>query len=162
LGLAPEVQVDYREIVEWATAIVNGQVRSDSGSWTTLAAVAHDILPDWYDDWALTERERFRQLRLHALEAVCEVLVREGRYAQALMAGLAAVAAEPLRESAHRLVVRAHLGEGNLYEAYRQYRSCAALLESELGLAPSAAMESLVAPLGGLLRDRRARPDASA
>src|SRR6266700_2866149 len=30
-----------------------------------------DLLPDWYDDWLLLEQERFRQLRMHALEALC-------------------------------------------------------------------------------------------
>ena len=162
LGLRPEVKVDYREVVFWATALVDGHAQAERISWTGLAEASQEILPDWYDEWVLVERERFRQLRLHALETACEQLVREGRYAQALMAGLAAVAAEPLRESAHRLVVMAHIGEGNLYEAFRQYRSCAALLESELGLSPSAAMESLLAPLGGQRQGRQLRPDASA
>jgi DNA-binding SARP family transcriptional activator len=156
LGLRPEVRVDYHETLAWATALVNGQPRDDLALWHGHSGVSQELLPDWYDEWVLLERERFRQLRLHALEAVCERLVEQGRYAQALMAGLAAVAVEPLRESAHRLVVRAHIGEGNLYEAYRQYRSCAALLESELGLKPSPAMQALAAAFGPN-RSRRVR-----
>jgi DNA-binding SARP family transcriptional activator len=157
MGLRPEVRVDYHETLAWATALVNGQHKDDLSLWHGPSGVSQELLPDWYDEWVLLERERFRQLRLHALEAVCERLVQEGRYAQALMAGLAAVAVEPLRESAHRLVVRAHIEEGNLYEAYRQYRSCAELLESELGLAPSPAMQALVAAFGGTKTARRVR-----
>ena len=39
-----------------------------------------ELLPDWYDDWVLLERERFRQLRLHALDALCDDLTRAGRH----------------------------------------------------------------------------------
>ena len=41
------------------------------------------------------ERERFHQLRLHALEALCDRLTTAGRYGEAIDAGLAAVTAEP-------------------------------------------------------------------
>ena len=148
LRLDPAITVDYREMVAWATSLVNGEAQDNVGSWSVLAGASQELLPDWCDEWAMVEREHFRQLRLHALEAASEQLSRNGHFAQALMAGLAAVAAEPLRESAHRLVVGAHISEGNLYEAYRQYRRYAALLQAELGLAPSVAMESLVKSLG--------------
>jgi DNA-binding SARP family transcriptional activator len=95
----------------------------------------------------LIERERFRQLRLHALEALCRRLTDAGRHGEATEAGLAAVACEPLRESAHRAVVAAHLSEGNAGEALRQYEACRALLGRQLGLEPTAAFERLMAPL---------------
>ena len=162
MHLDPEVRVDYLDLVAWASDVVNDKTQVDLGSWVALAGVSQELLPDWYDEWVQLERERFRQLRLHALEAAGHVLLTEGRYAQALMAGLAAVAAEPLRESAHRLVVRVHVAEGNLYEAYRQYQSCAALMDSELGLAPSAQMEALVEPLNGSKCHHAARRRAGA
>ena len=102
-----------------------------------------DLLPDWYDDWALIEREQYRQLRLRALDGRSSRLIAAGRYADALEAGLAAVAGEPLRESAHRAVVQVHLAEGNIGEAIRQYRSCCRLLQERLGLEPSQLMERL-------------------
>ena len=105
--------------------------------------LAGELLPDWYDDWVLIERERFRQVRLHALEALCERLSAQSRYALAVDAGLAAVAGEPLRESAHRAVMRAHLAEGNRVEALRQYRLCQRLLHDQLGLEPTAETERL-------------------
>jgi DNA-binding SARP family transcriptional activator len=61
---------------------------------------------------------------------------------------LAAVACEPLRESTHRAVVRAHLAEGNPAEALRQYRSYRQLLNDELGLPPSRQFQELIAGLG--------------
>jgi DNA-binding SARP family transcriptional activator len=58
--------------------------------------------------------------------------------------GLAAVAAEPLRESAHRLLIQGHLAEGNLAEAVRQYDFYRTLLSRELGIEPSPTIKRLV------------------
>lgn len=108
------------------------------------SVLAGELLPDWYEDWVLLERERFRQLRLRALDALCERLTQADRLAEAFEAGLAALAAEPLRESAHRALVRIHLAEGNAAEALRQYRLCRRLLGEQLGIEPSAQMDLLV------------------
>ncbi len=63
------------------------------------------------------------------------------------MAGLAAVAGEPLRESAHRALISAYLAEGNPGEAVRQYRRYCAILHKELRLEPSAQMTALLSGL---------------
>jgi|GEM_PF-5547549 len=67
-----------------------------------------------------------------------------GCTAQALQAGLAAVAAEPLRESSRRQLVRTHIREGNISEALREYQAYARMLAEELGVAPTAAMNELI------------------
>ena len=59
---------------------------------------ALDLLPGWYDDWVVFERERLRQRLLHALEMLSLRLVRQGRFGEAVEAALL-VHAEPLRES---------------------------------------------------------------
>ncbi|WP_285650007.1 BTAD domain-containing putative transcriptional regulator [Actinomycetospora sp. NBRC 106375] len=108
-----------------------------------------ELLPGWTEEWVLVERERHRQLRLHALEDRCARACRRGRFADALRAGLEAVAQEPLRESAHRRVIEVHLSEGNSAEALHQYESFRTLLRDELGLAPSDAIRALIRPLLG-------------
>jgi DNA-binding SARP family transcriptional activator len=107
--------------------------------------VAGDLLPDWYDDWVVYERERLRQLRLHALELRCGELSRQGRYAEATDAGLAAVAGDPLRETAQRALIAAYLAEGNPSDALRQYDLYRRTLAETLGLTPSPCMHALVA-----------------
>lgn len=109
-----------------------------------VAAYGYDVLVGWYEDWVDAERERFRQLRLHVLDQLGELLLRAHRYAEAVQVGLVALASDELRETAHRLLVRAHLCEGNLAEALRQYHSYSTLLAAELGVRPSAAMEELI------------------
>jgi DNA-binding SARP family transcriptional activator len=91
----------------------------------------------------LFERERLRQLRLHALEALAVTLAEQRRFASAVEVGLAAVRIEP-RESAHRAVIRVHLAEGNVTQAMRQYRLRHRLFEQELGLEPSAPLTDLL------------------
>ncbi len=98
--------------------------------------LSRDLLEGWYDDWVLVAREQFRQVRLDGLERLCECLIVAGRYPEAVQAGLAAVAAEPLRESAHVAVLRAHCAQGNAAEAVRQYLTYARLIYVELGLRP--------------------------
>lgn len=114
----------------------------------TVDDLAADLLPGWYDEWLVIERERHRQFRLHALETLADHLVTDGRPADAIEAGLYAVDVEPLRESAHRCVVRAHLAEGNVGEALRQARSYLRLMADAGipgGLSPQ--MEALLWPV---------------
>ena len=59
-------------------------------------------------------------MRIHALEALGRTLINVRRFSDAIDAALAAVAAEPLRESAHVVLIEAHLAEGNVSEAVRQ------------------------------------------
>jgi DNA-binding SARP family transcriptional activator len=95
------------------------------------------------------ERERFRQLRLYALESAAERLVAAGRLGQAIQAALMAVSEEPLRESAQRVLVRAHLARGNRGEAILQYRRYRQALHDELQVAPSPLFEQLIVSIGG-------------
>jgi DNA-binding SARP family transcriptional activator len=106
-----------------------------------------DLLPDWYDDWVALERERFRQLRMHALERLSERLAAAHRFGEAVEAALTAIESEPLRESAHRALMRVYIAEGNRSEALGHYRAFRRMLDDELGLAPSELMETLVAAI---------------
>ena len=147
LCLAREVVVDQHEAVLAAHRVLDrSDACEDILTVGTLSALSADLLPDWYaEDWVMAHRERYHQLRLHALEVMCERLTAAGRYGEAVEAGLAAVRAEPLRESAHRALVKVHLAEGNRFEATRQYQSCRRLLRNELGLEPSPKLTALLA-----------------
>jgi len=146
LRLASDVQVDVREAVAAARRLLDPASDLDDIDRDRFF-LGGELLPDWYDDWVVIERERFRQLRVHALERLCERLTSACRFTEAVETGLAAVEGEPLRESAHRVLIHAHLAEGNAAEALRQYRVFRGLLHERLGLEPSAQMDALVRPL---------------
>jgi DNA-binding SARP family transcriptional activator len=142
IQLAKDVAVDVREISAFARRLINPTQDCDLNDIDAMAFDG-DVLPDWYEDWVMLERERFRQMRLHALEAVCERYTRAGRFAQAVDAGLAAVRGEPLRESANRCLIKAFVAEGNRLEARRQFERFRELLQRELGIVLSTQMEAL-------------------
>jgi DNA-binding SARP family transcriptional activator len=140
LRMGSAVVIDVRELER----LTRGELER-GGADVPLRRLSADLLPDWYEDWVLIERERFRQLRLRALEVACERLASEGRLGEALDAGLLALAGEPLRESAHRALIRVHLADGNIVEAARQYKLCRRLLREQLGVEVSERMRELVA-----------------
>jgi len=144
LWLAPEVRVDLTRVVDCAKQLISQSPHAAAES-TDVDELATELLPEWDEDWLRDERERLRQLRVHALEALCTRLGDGGRGAEAVCAGLVAVAAEPLRESAQHLLITAHLAEGNVYEARRQYEIYRRLLWEHLQLAPSPRLARLVA-----------------
>ena len=146
LSLEPTVAVDLRRAEALARRTLDGTGGEPDGEIET-SLLRRDLLPDWYDEWIVLERERYRQLRLRALDALCERLTQAGRLDAALEVGLAAVAGEPLRESSHRAVIRAHRADGNAAEAIRQYRLCRRLLHEHLGVEPSGQMEDLMRSL---------------
>jgi DNA-binding SARP family transcriptional activator len=146
LRLAAEIEVDLAQATAHAHRLLDPVPENDLEQLPASLLDA-ELLPDWYDDWVLVERERFRQIRLHALEAACDCLTARRRFAAAVTAGQAAVSAEPLRETAHRALIRAHLAEGNRNEALRQYRMCRRLLGDAFGVLPVAETTELVADL---------------
>jgi DNA-binding SARP family transcriptional activator len=137
LVLDADVLVDLHAMDQWATRLIEGRPAGHDLVIPSSVTDALDLLPGFYDDWALTERERVRQRILHALEALSERLAAEGRFADAIEAAMLATSAEPLRESAHRTLIKAHVAEGNLTEARRSYLAYLALLYRELGAVPS-------------------------
>ena len=136
LALGPLVTVDLHRSIALAERL-KGELQSLDESLLDERMLSEDLLPDWYDDWVLPAREWYRQIRLHGLERLCQRLISLGSYGHAVQAGLAAVAAEPLRESANLVLMQAYVAEGNVSEALRQYRSYQRLLWSELAATPS-------------------------
>ena len=137
LRLDDGVGVDAKLVTDWADRVIGACAREEDLTVSSLQLDALDLLPGWCDDWAILERERLRQRVLHGLEALSRHLVLIGRYADAVEAAIAAIAAEPLRESAQRVLVEAHVSEGNWVEAHRGFVAYRTLLSRELGVSPS-------------------------
>ena len=143
VAIAPSVTVDVHELEACAGRVLQADAPATSQDLYLLAH-AEELLPDWYQDWVLQDRERLHQLRVVALEAAAEALIVVRRYADAAVAALAAVGADPLRESAYRLLIRSDLGDGNAAEALRHFDAFRADLMALYGLDPSPQMQELV------------------
>jgi DNA-binding SARP family transcriptional activator len=103
-----------------------------------LINLQYDLLPEWEDEeWLREERERYRQLRMHTLESLCERLAAAGWFGAAVDVGLAAVRADPFRESARIALIGAYVAEGNVADACRLYECYRRQLNEELGIEPA-------------------------
>ena len=125
LALGPGVSVDTAELGR------SGEVVAPAGG------VLPELLPGWYDDWVVMERERQRHRFLRVLETAAATAIDRGQPDAGLDRALVAVAADPLRESAHRLVIQALLAAGNLAAARRHLALVRRIFTAQLGAAPS-------------------------
>jgi DNA-binding SARP family transcriptional activator len=101
-------------------------------------AYAGDLVEGSYDEWLLEERDRLRERYAAALERLCGLLESTGRHAEAIGYAERLVAHDPLREDAYRLLMRLHDARGDRARALRAYHACAAALQRDLRIEPSA------------------------
>jgi DNA-binding SARP family transcriptional activator len=144
LTLRRKTMVDVGLVWEWATRLVDGSATRDDLFVANWRGSTLDLLPAWSDDWVIFERERIRQRLLHALEALSRRLAEIGRPADAVDAALWVVSADPMRESANRVLIEAHMAEGNMIEARRIYRRYCDTVRREFSAEPSDQLVSLM------------------
>ena len=82
VGLAADVAVDVCEMEQLGWGLIDGTAGTPPRSSCRL--FYDDLLPGWYDDWLLFDRERLVRLRVHFLEALVEQLLADGRRAEAV------------------------------------------------------------------------------
>ncbi|QWT21560.1 hypothetical protein KPL74_06025 [Bacillus sp. NP157] len=146
--LGDDLVLDADCDLETAHAVAARALAGESVALEEIALLSNDILPGWYEEWVLPEQEAFHLLRVQALEAICRSMLAAGQHALAIQAGAAAMAADPLRESAAEALIDAHLAQRNRYDAVRCFRTLAAQLDRELGVAPDPALAERVVGLG--------------
>ena len=149
LSLNEGVTVDVQRSEPLARRLIDrdAQRSDDDIGGSAVSALSDDLLPGWYEDWAVIAAEDWRQLRLHALEAVASRLTAADRMAEAAAAALAAVRAEPLRETARAALIRVHMAEGNQSAALGEFERYRVLLRAELGLEPTSRLRQLLSDL---------------
>jgi predicted ATPase/DNA-binding SARP family transcriptional activator len=127
---------------------------SDEPQSLSAAAALYrgDFLADFYledsagfESWAARWRARLRRQLLEALDRLASHYLEAGQVRQAGKYARQALAVDNLRESAHRQLMVALAQMGRRAEAIRQYDRCRALLEKELGVAPAAETEAVLA-----------------
>jgi DNA-binding SARP family transcriptional activator len=144
LAMSGEVDVDCHEQEAFALSLLRNRVEPDRVAEGLRPLWPSALLPGWYDDWIIFERERLHQLRLHALERAAQLLLGTGDVDLALQTALEAVRCEPLRETSNSTLISVYLAEGNVSDALHQYDVFTAMLDRELGLPPSARIAGLI------------------
>ncbi|MFD1211183.1 BTAD domain-containing putative transcriptional regulator [Arthrobacter sp. GCM10027362] len=149
LGLAANVSVDVQAVRRMVADLdrSSGSAGEHRNAEMLDALRNAELLPGWYEDWVTAEQERWNQLRLTALERLAGRFLEEGETGQAVEAAACAIAIEPLRESAQRLLLESHLAEGNYAQALRSFDAFSSRLWDEFGVEPSAKISELIRPL---------------
>jgi tetratricopeptide (TPR) repeat protein len=160
LALHPAVEVDLDEAMALVRALTGGAARPDTvpaDLTTATALLTADLLPGDDAPWLVVERERFRQIRLNAIEELSGALSAAGRHDDAVALAQEAVRTSPSRESARRALIEAHLAQGDLAEAVAQYDEYQELLRSSVGAYSGSGLDGLLPPTPAwpVLRVRR-------
>ena len=106
-----------------------------------------DLLPGWYDDWLLIERERLRHLYAVGLFRLMAHFSHAGALDLAIAYGRRLLALEPLQEQVHRSMMELFMRSGHRAAALKQYAQCCDLLEEELGVEPMEETQDLYAKI---------------
>ena len=120
------------------TALGSGDVAEAAAAALVARSIAsRPLLPGEEGDWLEALRERLVDIRLRALECLGQAWLLRGDAALAARDAMEAVRVDPYRESAHRLLIRAHVAAGDHAAAAHAYETCRRLLEDELSVEPS-------------------------
>jgi DNA-binding SARP family transcriptional activator len=147
--LSASIGVDVQRALELASRLESSATQNGDTKELELLLDGGELLPDWYDDWVLIERERFHELRVRALETLSELHLACREVASAIRCSSEAVRADPLRESSRRMLISALLVEGNRAEALAHHRQFRQLLQP-LGLVPSPRFDEIAHDLVSL------------
>lgn len=102
-----------------------------------------DVNDPAFEEWLLMERQRFRDLAREALAGLLDSRMSDGRYDQAAAAARRLLMLDPLREGAHRALMRIYAEQGQTALALKQYQTCREALQRELGVKPEAETDRL-------------------
>jgi SARP family transcriptional regulator, regulator of embCAB operon len=87
--------------------------------------------------WAVAERTRLQRLRRTMARDATEAALQEQHVREALSFATLAVELDPMNETAHRLLMRAHAAMGEIAAALRDFEDYRSRLAEELGVDPS-------------------------
>lgn len=120
-----------------------------------------ELLPGYYEEWILSERERLANAHRASLRLAATLLERRGDYEPALDMALRAVSSDPLDEEMHCSLLRLYVALGRTDNALRHYQELERLLREEMDVAPLPETRALAHKLLGDLDRETARPTAS-
>lgn len=145
LALHADVTVDVHVASDWAQRIIGGGACDDDVRLVPWFSAATSLMSGWQDDWAILERERLRHRTLHGFEHLSRLLTEAGRHSEAVCVARTLVAADPLRESAQRVLIEALLAARNRPPAARVAEAYLRLHRRTFGVAPSERFRELAA-----------------
>ncbi|HET7090141.1 MAG TPA: BTAD domain-containing putative transcriptional regulator, partial [Anaerolineae bacterium] len=151
LGTDPSTGHDYLLVDEIAivfdaasvywldAAVVDKKVAADISPDDLIgvaSAYGGDLLPGFYDEWVVLERERLQSVFEQKMALLLDRLVEARRWQDVLEWGERWIALGHVPEPAYRALMIAHAGRSDLSSAAAAYHRCVEALRNELGVEP--------------------------
>jgi WD40 repeat protein/basic membrane lipoprotein Med (substrate-binding protein (PBP1-ABC) superfamily)/DNA-binding SARP family transcriptional activator len=135
-----------REPRQWRTEELSEITRQYAG----------DLLPGFYDEWILLERERLHAAFQSKMRLLLDGLLFQGQWTDAVTRAEGWIALGYAPESAYRALMIAYAALGDLTAMHLAFRRCRQNLGRDFGLEPSDDLAKLAADL-----EREGLPDLS-
>ncbi|HLK60968.1 MAG TPA: AAA-like domain-containing protein, partial [Chthonomonadaceae bacterium] len=109
-----------------------------------IALCCGELLPGYFEEPILRERERLAETHRGALGQLAGALAQTGDLPGAIEIARRRILADPLAEEAHGHLIELLASAGRTADMMRQYQELERILREELGVAPSAATRALI------------------
>jgi WD40 repeat protein/DNA-binding SARP family transcriptional activator len=116
----------------------SGQDCSPDDLIGAVSVYGGDLLPGFYDEWIVLERERLQAVFEQKMRRLLECLVQGKSWEAVLECAERWIALGHTPEPAYRALMEAHAGRGDLSAVASTYRRCQEALLRDLGVEPSA------------------------
>lgn len=95
-----------------------------------------DLLPGFYEDWLVFDREHYRERLLKLGLQATQALRARSEYAGAIAVAQQLLTRDPANEHAHQHLMFCYMADGDRPAALRQYELCERTLRDELDVPP--------------------------
>jgi DNA-binding SARP family transcriptional activator/FixJ family two-component response regulator len=132
--------LDFRRLAQEGVAHQRaGRMETAIAAYEAARALyAGDFMAeDRYAAWAIPQRQVLQNEYRDLLASLAEAYAAQGRYADAICAGDAALEVDPLLENVYRQLMRYHYLAGDKGQALKVYRNCAKLFDELFGEGPT-------------------------
>ena len=137
LSLDPEqIEVDANELQRLASQDNEEALEKASILYQGDLLEGLNVNEDPFEEWLLSERERLRELAQEVLARLIGMYGRAKNFEMAAKTANRLLALDPLQEAVHRTLMRVYAQMGRRESALKQYQTCVAVLEKELGMEP--------------------------
>ena len=129
---------DFEHAFSSAEGIAGRQLDSEKAQALkdAVSLYSDDLLPGYYQDWILFERERLQNMYLLMLDKLIVYLQFHGEFEVAQGHAATILRYDAARERTHRQLMHLYSLAGDRTSALRQYDRCVQALKQELGVKP--------------------------
>ena len=138
----PYLQVDKRSIAfdltsdYWLDIALLEDTR-DQDLQAEVSIYKGELLPGFYEDWILLERDRLEAAYERKVHLLLTQLVQEEQWMEVLHWAEQWIAQGKVPEPAYRALMLAHAAQGELPKVETAYRRCVEALQREIGVEPA-------------------------